>query len=282
MYRVEPTRAFLFASALLTSVTFALFWMFERPGLGIAYGYIVAIILAGLAGGALRSAFVGLFCTLLYALGVYLNPYVPVAGLPTVAMAIRALTFISVGVVVGFYASRSRALTTRLSVLMEELRVLADRDILTSLPNTRAFEVAVAARLESAQPFVLLVGDLDGLKRINQASGYDEGNEVLQRVAESLIRLLPSACDVARIGGDEFAVLVACERLEDASRLASRIERDLGSEAARVTFGWAMFPNEATTALSLYRIADERLYARKLFRGERRGVIGIVPTASSA
>jgi diguanylate cyclase (GGDEF)-like protein len=160
---------------------------------------------------------------------------------------------------------------------MEELRVLADRDVLTGLPNTRAFEVAVSERLEAQQPFVLLVGDLDGLKRINLANGYDEGNDVIQRVADKLTHVLPSACDVARIGGDEFAVLLACETTDAASRLATRFERELEIEGARVTFGWALFPKEGTTALALYRIADERLYARKLLRGERRGVFGVVP-----
>ena len=76
-----------------------------------------------------------------YAIGVYLNPDVPVAGLPTLATGIRSITYVSVGLVVGFYASRNRALTARLSELMDELHVLADRDVLTGLPNTRAFEV---------------------------------------------------------------------------------------------------------------------------------------------
>ena len=169
----------------------------------------------------------------------------------------------------------------RLAELMEELRVLADRDVLTGLPNTRAFEVAVSARLDLGQPFVLFVGDLDGLKRVNQASGYDEGNDLLQRVAERLTRLLPSACDVARIGGDEFALLLACERPDDASRLASRLERDLDAEGARITFGWSTFPQDGSTALALYRVADERLYARKILRGERRGVFGAVPDLSA-
>ena len=251
--------------------------MFERPGLGIAYGYFIAIILAALATGPRRGAAAGLFATLLYALGVYLNPNVPVAGLPTLATGIRGIAYVSVGLVVGFYVSRNRALAARLSELMDELRVLADRDALTGLPNTRAFEVAVTARLESGKAFLLLVGDLDGLKRVNHANGYDEGNDLLRQVADGLARTLPTACEVARIGGDEFAVLLAGENTEDASRLASHFERSLEVGGARVTFGWAKFPSEGSTALALYRIADERLYARKILRGERRGVFGSVP-----
>ena len=260
---------------------FALFWVFERPGLGLAHGYYIAIILAALVTGPRLGAAAGLLATVLYGIGIYVNPHVPVAELPSLATCIRAVTYVSVGLVVGLYASRNRALAARLAELMEELRVLADRDVLTGLPNTRAFEVAVSARLDLGQPFVLFVGDLDGLKRVNQASGYDEGNDLLQRVAERLTRLLPSACDVARIGGDEFALLLACERPDDASRLASRLERDLDAEGARITFGWSTFPQDGSTALALYRVADERLYARKILRGERRGVFGAVPDLSA-
>ena len=259
------------------AATFAVFWQFERSGLGLSHGYIIAIILAGLATGPRRGALVGLLATLLYVVGVYLNPHVPTTGLPTLATGIRGVTYVLVGLVVGLYVSRNRALAARLAKLMDELQVLAERDNLTGLPNTRAFEIAVSARLEAAQPFVLLVADLDGLERINKASGYDDGNDHLRRVADKMTSTLPSACDFARIGGDEFAVLLSCENAKEASALALRFERDLDTASARVTFGWAMFPEEGSTALALYRIADERLYARKVLRGERRGIFGSVP-----
>lgn len=70
---------------------FALFWLFERPGLGIAHGYYIAIILASLASGPRRGALAGALVTGLYATGVYLNPHVPVATLPTLATTIQAV-----------------------------------------------------------------------------------------------------------------------------------------------------------------------------------------------
>lgn len=275
--KAEPTRALSVAAALVMAATFASFWEFERPGLGLAHGYFLAIILAALATGPRRGALLGLFATLLYAIGVYLNPHVPTTGLPTLATGIRGISYVAVGLVVGSYASRNRALAARLAKLMDELRLLAERDKLTGLPNTRAFEIAVSARLEAAQPFVLLVADLDGLERVNEANGYDDGNDHLRRVADKMTSTLPSTCDFARIGGDEFAVLLSCENANEASVLALRFERDLDAASARVTFGWAMFPEEGSTALALYRIADERLYARKVLRGERRGIFGSVP-----
>jgi hypothetical protein len=53
-------------------------------------------------------------------------------------------------------------------------------------------------------------------------------------------------------------------------------------EDSRVTFGWAMHPREGTNALALYRVADERLYARKLMRGQRRGTLELVEDPPAA
>ncbi len=281
MESAAPARLLQALAIVFAGGVFALFWLFERPGLGIAHGYYIAIILASLASGPRRGALAGALATGLYAIGVFLNPHVPVATLPTFATAIRALTFVSVGLVVGLYATRNRTLADRLAKLADELRTLANRDSLTGLPNTRAFDVAVGSRLEDGEPFALLVGDLDGLTRINATNGYDEGNDTLRRVAETLTKSGPG-CDVARIGGDEFAVLLPCKSRQGALELAHRFERELATGDTRITFGWAIFPGDAESALTLYRIADERLYARKLLRGERRGLTSVLPGDAAA
>jgi diguanylate cyclase (GGDEF)-like protein len=262
---------------------FALFGLFERPGLGIAHGYYLAVILAGLATGPARGALAGVVATTLYAVGVALNPHVPAASLLTIATSIRTLTFISVGLVVGFYANRSRTLTHELERIADEQRVLAARDRLTGLPNTRAFEVAVTARLDSEEPFALLVADLDGLKRLNERSGYDEGNDALRRFADAVNERLGASADVARIGDDELAILVPLMPQELPAITAARLERQLAGEGVSATFGWSTYPQEATSALGLYRIADERLYARKILRGHRiEAPVGVVPIAAAS
>jgi diguanylate cyclase (GGDEF)-like protein len=148
--------------------------------------------------------------------------------------------------------------------------VLAERDFLTGLPNTRSFEAAIDRRLEAGRPFALLIGDMDGLKRINDEHGHSEGNDTLTRLARALGGALGPDDDVARVGGDEFAVLFAARSSDEARRMAAQLEQVAAPEAA-ITFGWASFPQEGENALSLFRAADERLYARKLVRGERRG-----------
>jgi diguanylate cyclase (GGDEF)-like protein len=271
MSRALPTpRTLLIAAAAVYTACFVAFVAFERPGLGIGHGFYLAIILVALASGPRAGAAAGLAATALYVLGVWLSPRVPV-DFPTAVTTIRALAYVTVGAIIGWYASRNRALTDELTELTRHLRALADRDVLTGLPTMRPFELAITGRLDAAQPFALLVADLDGLAALNAGSGYEAGDDVLRRVSERLEHDLPVDSDIARVGGDEFALLVPCERIEDAAHLAARLEQSLRRGDVAVTLGWAMYPYEGTTALALYRAADERLYARKLLRSYGAG-----------
>ena len=166
------------------------------------------------------------------------------------------------GGLLGWFSSRDRE-------LVERLRVLAERDFLTGLPNTRAFEAAIARRLEAGTPFALLLGDMDGLKAINDSQGHAEGNDALRRLALMLGSSLRPEDEVARVGGDEFAVITVLARNDEAAALAAKLEAAMARQESRITFGWAVYPADGENALSLYRAADERLYARKLVRGER-------------
>jgi diguanylate cyclase (GGDEF)-like protein len=243
---------------------FVAFLLWEQPGLGIGHFYYVAIALAALATGPRWGAVAGVAATVLYAVGVVLTPNIATSDVMTLSTVLRFTTFTSTGALIGWFARDNRR-------LVEQLRVLAERDFLTGLPNTRAFEAAINRRLGGRQPFSLLLGDMDGLKRINDEHGHAEGNDALQRLAEMLGKALGPDDEVARVGGDEFAVLTASKSTEEAARFCARLEAALAGAGTALTFGWAVCPQEGENALSLYRIADERLYARKLIRGERRG-----------
>ena len=75
---------------------------------------------------------------------------------------------------------------------------------------------------------------------------------------------------MARVGGDEFAVLSSVRSSEEAGQLAERLEAAVAAEGARITFGWAVSPGEGVEALTLFRAADQRLYERKSGRGRNR------------
>lgn len=263
MNAAHAHRSLVLGSAIACyAVVFAAFVLFEVPGLGIAHFFYLPVAALALTGGARRGILAGAIASTLFTCGVLVNPGISPHEILSVTTPIRFVTFTCVGALIGWFSSRDRA-------LVEQLRILAGRDFLTGLPNTRAFEAAIARRLEARAPFALLLGDMDGLKAINDSRGHAEGNDALRRLAFVLTGSLRLEDEVARVGGDEFAVLTVVGREEDAAALAARLETALALEGTAMTFGWALFPVDGENALSLYRAADERLYARKHARSDR-------------
>jgi diguanylate cyclase (GGDEF)-like protein len=246
------------------AIIFAALILFEVPGLGIPHFFYLPVAALAMTGGVRRGICAGILASVLFTAGVALNPAVPTATqILSLTTPIRVLTYTSIGALIGWFAAHDRELVTR-------LQLLAERDFLTGLPNTRAFEAAIARRLAQGRPFSLLLGDMDGLKQINDLKGHAEGNDALRRLAEMLGSVLRPNDEVARVGGDEFAVITSLAGGEEAAAAAARLEATLENQGVRITFGWALFPGEGENALSLYRAADERLYARKLVRGGDR------------
>ena len=257
---LTPRRALLATAAASAAAIYGAFLLYETPGLGIGHFYYLSILLAALATGPWFGAIAGAAATGMYATGVVLNPSIQSSEVLSTSTAIRLVTYVAVGAVIGYFARESRLATA-------ELRVLAERDAVTGLPNTRAFERAIGQRLGAQQPFVLLVGALD------VQSPADAGS-LVNSVAELLLRALEPEDDLARIGHQEFAVLAPLPRAEDARRLAAHLERALAGSGVGVTFGWATFPQDGDNALALYRAADERLYARRVIsRNESANVV---------
>jgi diguanylate cyclase (GGDEF)-like protein len=125
---------------------------------------------------------------------------------------------------------------------------------------------SVNRRLSAGQPFALLLGDVDALKLINDRHGHAAGDAALKNLAAALAGALAPGDELARIGGDEFALLATIRSAADAFQLADRYEELAAGEACGVTFGWAVYPNDAVDAVSLTMTADSRLYARKADR----------------
>jgi diguanylate cyclase (GGDEF)-like protein len=157
-----------------------------------------------------------------------------------------------------------------------ELRFLADHDPLTRLLNRRAFmtrldgEVARATRY--GRSFGLVIADLDEFKQLNDQYGHAAGDEALVAFANVLVESLRKPDDAFRIGGDEFAVLVAEATEEDARQVVARVEMLLRGLAAgggpwfadlSASFGCAACPEDATDSKTLFRLSDEALYDAK-------------------
>lgn len=250
------TRLFLAMATTIYVVVFAAFLLLEQAGLGIGHFYYLAIAFVALALGPAWGAAAGGLATALYTTGVLLNHALPSSEIFTISTPIRLVNYVAIGTLLGWFAAHHREAN-------EALQVLAQRDFVTGLSNTRAFELAIDRRFAAGEPFGLLVGDLDALR-------FDlDRDDSLRRVAEALSGALGPEADVARVGGEEFAVLTPCDSVEQAAQLASWLERRLCEGGSLVTFGWAAYPREGENALTLYRAAGERLYARRVLREPR-------------
>ena len=145
------------------------------------------------------------------------------------------------------------------SAIAYRTRLLADRDPLTGLLNRRAFLREAIGRAGKQQ---LVILDIDHFKRVNETLGHDGGDEVLRIIARVLRGAAPDHALVARLGGEEFAVLapvgrIALERVLDAVR-AARMPFDLRVTAS---LGAAVGSLGAETDWKrLYRDADQALF----------------------
>jgi diguanylate cyclase (GGDEF)-like protein len=257
---VSHHRAFLLsASAALYPLIFSAFLLLEKPGLGLGHFYYFPIAMVALASGPVWGAFAGVAATALYTVGVVINPHLPPSEILTATSAIRFITYTTMGALVGWFAYNH-------GVLVDRLRVAAERDFLTGLLNTRAFDAALAGRLDQGKPFGLVLGDMDNLKEVNDLEGHAVGNDVLRRAGEILFGQLDSRDELARIGGDEFAIITSIPGTEGVRALCGRLTAALAAEGMSMSFGWSVCPRDGDSSLLLFRAADERLYAQKLIR----------------
>lgn len=173
---------------------------------------------------------------------------------------IKALNFTVVLALVGLAVYR---LVTERRALAEDLERQASRDALTSLPNRRAWEEALAGAVERVAHvgarLAVAVIDLDGLKAINDSGGHAAGDRALREVTASWQASVPADAVLARLGGDEFALLLPGLDAPAAEPVVERM-RAAGSHRCSVgVAGW--LPGQSPA--DLMHAADAALYAAK-------------------
>ncbi|MBI1891526.1 MAG: EAL domain-containing protein [Burkholderiales bacterium] len=158
----------------------------------------------------------------------------------------------------------------------DRIRYLAHYDEMTSLPNRSLFNQILNHAMKTAhrrqQKLCVMFVDLDRFKNINDTFGHSAGDQALQEFAERVRSCLRETDTVARMGGDEFYVLV--EELDDGQEVASIAEKIL-QEASRPFFvdqqechlsasiGIAIYPDDGTDAVSLLKNSDIAMYRAK-------------------
>lgn len=281
----------------------ALGWLrWDRASMQVlGIGMVITIPVIGLAiyltGGAASFVQPMLVTTLLYAAFFFPTKWAWPLSIELILVAGTPLLYDSsavdeaflpnyVALVAGFLSATWVLVGLKKRLLEAELhqRDIAHRDPLTGVANRRHFDVMLqqelaqrvqpsGRRMADESPLGLLVIDLDDFKGINDNYGHPVGDSVLRQVAERIQSILRSTDTLARIGGDEFAVIAPGAHGEGARLLAEAIRNaisthysDAGIPLPTASVGWAIFPEEGEDFETLIRAADERMLSRK--RGE--------------
>jgi diguanylate cyclase (GGDEF)-like protein len=279
------------------SVTGLIPW--ERASMrALAIGMVATIPVVGLAiymtGGSISYIEPLLVCSLLYAALFFPARWawplsielVLVAGAPLLydGQAVET-AFVPryLALAAGFLAVTWVMVSLKNRLVQAEAlqRNIANQDSLTGIANRRAFDSTLRRELEARavsrgrregddEPLALLLFDLDDFKAINDDHGHPVGDAVLCQAAERTRRVLRSTDLLARIGGDEFAVIApgahgdGAERLAEAVRTAIAIDDPASPlPAPTASVGLAVYPADGEEFETLLRSADQRLLRLK-------------------
>jgi len=193
------------------------------------------------------------------------------------AMEAGASDYLVKGEITPRVLERSIRYSLKLGEAMRELRLLATRDALTGVLNRRAFDALLAGESDRARrlgrPLAMVVLDLDHFKKINDTHGHPAGDAVLATVARVLESEVRSIDKVARIGGEEFAVLLmemdadggfaVAERLVTAVRGRPVVVNGGSPLAVTISAGVAALPVHGGTDGAFLTAADKALYTAK-------------------
>lgn len=168
------------------------------------------------------------------------------------------------------------AIKIELAYSHEQINQLTVTDGLTGIANRRAFERAIAVMHERARrrnsSYCLIICDIDLFKKINDTCGHTFGDQVIRQVAAEMKAIVRSGDLAARIGGEEFAVLLedidSKGAAEVAERLRARVEKKQLSHQGvlwpvTISIGVAAFPDDTDDTKKLFNYADQALYQAK-------------------
>lgn len=155
-----------------------------------------------------------------------------------------------------------------------ENRYLSYHDVLTGLYNRRFYEEEIKRLdIENNLPISIIMGDVNGLKLVNDAFGQDTGDLLLQKVAAAIRRACRTEDIVARWGGDEFVILLPKTKTEEAEEIVNRI-KDLSANEyvnsirVSITLGWDTKKTMNEDIQKVLRNVEDSMYKHKIIENE--------------
>jgi diguanylate cyclase (GGDEF)-like protein len=223
---------------------------------------LTTVVVANTIGSIVLSA--GISAAVHYALGV------PMSGL---AWAVTLACPTLIAPTMSWWAFD---LVLKVEVAQEQLRIQSTTDHLTGLFNRRYFMDRLREEIERTQrygtPFAVAFIDIDNFKRINDEHGHLSGDEILKQLTRTCAKQVREIDTLARIGGEEFALLLPQTTPEDAELLVERLRAGVAATRANVGDRWLEITvsigltssgHETLDINGILRHADEALYAAK-------------------
>jgi diguanylate cyclase (GGDEF)-like protein len=270
------------AGTLASGVVWGLAGLVLYPSGSLFHQVVLAFILAGVSAGALTaySPIPRAYFSFVFPVVIPLAIRFLMEG-GQVRYSMAALTLLFLSVVVRSSLETSRLIASVFATqaknleLTEELHHQATHDSLVNLVNHGEFKrrlasVASALKLRH-EPYALLFVDLDNFKTVNDTGGHAAGDEILQRVANTLRQHIRADDTAARVGGDEFVLLLQRCPKEQAARIAENILKSIasltvgssGKARLSASIGVAYTDAGEYDAETILRAADAACYAAK-------------------
>ncbi|MEH6565459.1 MAG: EAL domain-containing protein [Halopseudomonas sp.] len=192
-----------------------------------------------------------------------------------VVVIVVTLAVFAIALIISMLDARTSILAHSLDQANSELVQLALHDNLTKLPNRILLDDRLAQAISKSarerRGFAVLFMDLDGFKTVNDIYGHHVGDRLLEQVAERIMTTKRAEDTAARMGGDEFVLLIDPGEPEDAAALAQRLIESLGAPYAvegntlhiSASIGVAVYPGDGDSAHQLMVNADAAMYHSK-------------------
>jgi len=261
-YLEKQSRFFLWLVVLVSVLGVGIIDYKIGPGLSLSLFYIFPVALASWTMGVSEGLLVSFVCAAIWSM----------ANLPANQGLISLLPMGNALERLGILAIFS-LLFSEIHTLLKTEPQISHTDFLTGIPNRKALYESIAAEIKrlarTRRPFTLIYMDLDDFKSINDSAGHSVGDAVLTEIATMLKLQLRGIDVVARIGGDEFAVILpetdelAARKV--APRIQSSLREDMHEHQWPVTFsiGVLTFLSAPSKAEEMFKRADHLMYNAK-------------------